>query len=132
MTTFDTNVVVRLIIEDDPDQSRSAEQAWRTALADGGVFLPKVVIIETCWVLRRAYRFDAATIATTLRRLLDVEGVDAEDEAEIRRALDRYADGSADFSDYVVLESARSAGRLPVQTFDQRFAREDDVVVVDQ
>jgi len=44
--TFDTNIVVRLIVVDDEDQSRQAEAAWRSALADNGVFLPKVVLVE--------------------------------------------------------------------------------------
>ena len=47
MEAFDTNVVVRLIVEDDEDQSRQAETAWRSALADHGVFLSKIVLVET-------------------------------------------------------------------------------------
>jgi predicted nucleic-acid-binding protein len=63
--TSDTNVVVRLAVHDDEIQSRDAEIAWRRALATGGVFLPKVVLVETAWVLRAAYRFDNSTVATT-------------------------------------------------------------------
>ena len=124
MTTFDTNVVVRMIVEDDPVQSRQAIKAWRDAL-DGGarVFLSKVVLIETSWVLRSAYGFDKTTVAETLRRLLDVEQVEVEAEVEIRNALELYDNGPADFSDYVILESARAAGSLPVKTFDRRLAK---------
>ena len=90
METFDTNVVVRLLVEDDADQTRRAEQLWRSALADGGVFLPAVVIIETGWVLRSAYRFDRATIVGALRRLLALEGVSVEGADEWHEALARY------------------------------------------
>lgn len=130
MATFDTNVVVRLIVEDDEDQSRQAEQVWRAALTDSSVFLPKVVLVETAWVLRTAYRFDSSTVAKTLRRLLDVEGVEIEDEVVVRRALALFEQGGADFSDYVILESARKASALPVRTFDQRFAKESDVEIL--
>lgn len=125
--TFDTNIVVRLIVEDDEDQSRRAEIAWRSALAGEGVFLPKVVLVEAAWVLRTAYRFDSATVAKTLCRLLDVDGVKIEDEIEVRQALTFFEEGAADFSDYVILETANQARALPVRTFDRRFAREDDV-----
>ncbi len=87
MATLDTNVVVRLVVEDDPEQSRLAEAAWRSALEEDGAFLSKVVLVETSWVLRTAYRFDAQTIASTLTRLLSVDGVKIEDEDEVRRAL---------------------------------------------
>lgn len=132
MPTFDTNVVVRIVVEDDEVQGRQAVEAWRAALADGGVFLPKVVVVETAWVLRSAYRFDGPAIAATLRRLLDVAGVDVEDEEEVRQALSQFEPGHADLSDYLILESARQAKALPVRTFDRRFARESDVQIISE
>lgn len=131
MKAFDTNVVVRIVVEDDEAQGRLAEAAWRDALAKGGIFLPKVVVVETAWVLRSSYRFDSAAVASTLRRLLNVEGVNAEDESEVREALARFEQGNADLSDYLILESAREADALPVRTFDRRFSREDGVEIVD-
>ncbi len=107
------------------------DTAWRAALADNGVFLPKVVLVETAWVLRTAYRFNGPTVVQTLRRLLDVEGVSIEDEVEVRQALTLFEQGSADFSDYVILESARHGNALPVKTFDRRFAQEDDVEILE-
>ncbi len=53
-----------------------------------------------------------------------------ENEPTILRALDLFERGTADFSDYVILESSREARALPVLTFDQRFAREADVQLV--
>ena len=50
-----------------------------------------------------------------------------EDESLVLAALDAYARGIADFSDYLILETARCASALPVHTFDRRFAREPGV-----
>ncbi len=58
---------------------------------------------------------------------MSVDGVTIEDEAEVRRALALYEEGDADFSDFVILESARQAGALPVRTFDRRFGRASGV-----
>ena len=89
-----------------------------------------MVLVEVTWVVRVSYGFDRATIAQTVRRLIDIDGVVAEDEPTVRRALDRYERGSAEFADYVILESSREASALPVLTFDERFAREADAQLV--
>jgi len=44
--TLDINVVVRVLIGDDPDQTPLAERAFLDAIAAGGVFLPDVVLAE--------------------------------------------------------------------------------------
>jgi predicted nucleic-acid-binding protein len=46
MTSFDTNVAVRLLVEDDPAQCERAERAFRQAVAEGGVFFSAVVLVE--------------------------------------------------------------------------------------
>jgi predicted nucleic-acid-binding protein len=90
MATFDTNVVVRIIVKDDPEQCLLAEGVWRSAIESGGVFLPKIVIVEVAWVPRSAYRYDRLAVAGALRGLTEVEGVRVEDEDEIRRASGSY------------------------------------------
>ena len=123
METFDTNVLVRLLVRDDEDQCRRAEAAWRAAIAAGGVLLPTVVLVELAWVLKSAYRFDRSTVAAALGRLADSAGVTLEDEPVARLALAAFAQGPADLSDYVILEVARTRNALPLQTFDERLAR---------
>lgn len=119
---FDTNVVVRLLVQDDEDQCRRAEHAWRGAVARGGAWLATVVLVELGWVLRVAYRFDRETIAGALRRLVGSEGVFVEDPAAIRWALDAFASGPADFADLVILHAAQLANAMPLHTFDGRLA----------
>ncbi len=130
MTSFDTNVAVRLLVEDDPAQCERAERAFRSALAQGGVFFSVVVLVEVAWVLRVACKQDRVTIAAALRKLVGTEGVTIEHDAIVRRAILEYEAGSADFSDYVIRESSREAAALPVLTFDERFARGPDVELV--
>jgi predicted nucleic acid-binding protein len=47
----------------------------------------------------------------------------AEDEAATLRALAAFETGPADFSDYLILDTARHADALPLWTFDERLAR---------
>ena len=91
-------------------------------LQAGGAWISTVVLAEVSWVLRAAYRFDRATIAEALRRLLISEGVWTESAAAVLRALDSFEAGPADFADYLILETARSVDALPLNTFDERLA----------
>lgn len=131
METFDTNVLVRLLVEDDPQQSAAALICWRTALAGDGAYLPKVVLAETIWVLARAYRFKRTAILDVVGALLRSRGLKVEDEQAVSAALAAFAEGAADFSDYLILEGARTNGALPVRTFDRRFARHADTALVE-
>jgi predicted nucleic-acid-binding protein len=130
MVTFDTNVVLRVVIRDDPAQCARAEQAWRQALGGGGVFLTTTVLVEIAWVLRAAFNLDRTTIGAKLQELIDTRGVTVENESGVRSAVERYQRGPADFSDWIIFESARSANALPVLTFDGRFASGDGIEIV--
>ena len=52
MRTLDTNVIVRLLVGDDPQQTPIAERAFLAAVACGGVYLPDVLLAEVALVLR--------------------------------------------------------------------------------
>ena len=130
MTTFDTNVIVRVLVEDDPLQSALALRHWQQALAADGVFVPKIVLIEVIWVLSRAYRFARAQIADVVSLMLRTEGVSVEDAPQAHAALFAYKHGNADLSDYLILETARKFAALPVHTFDRRFSAHTDVALI--
>jgi predicted nucleic-acid-binding protein len=84
---FDTNVVVRLLVREDEEQYQRAERVLRRVTAGPGAWLSSVVLAEVAWVLRGAYKFDRATIAAALHRLIAIDGVHVEDGATTRLAL---------------------------------------------
>ena len=127
MQTFDTNVLVRLVLGDDPGQAALAVRYWSDALRGGGIFLPVVVLVELVWVLDQVARLDRPRIHSELVRLTNLEGVAVENTAIVGAAVGLYAASSADFADCVILESARVAQALPVHSFDRRFARSEGV-----
>lgn len=130
METFDTNVIVRILVEDDPLQSKIALKTWQLALETSGVYLPKLVLAEVNWVLRVSYGFNRKEIVGVVDALLRTEGLEIEDKPCVLAALDAYSNGNADFSDYLILELARNAKALPLQTFDRRFAQHPDVILL--
>ena len=76
--TFDTNMVVRLLIGDDPQQTPIAEKAFLDAIASGGVYLPDVVLAEVAWVLR-GYNLERTIRYQLLERLVRTRGVVVDD-----------------------------------------------------
>ncbi|MEI7894300.1 MAG: hypothetical protein WCI05_14495 [Myxococcales bacterium] len=74
MKSFDTNVAVRLVVEDDPAQCDRAAGAFRQAIATEGVFFSATVLVEVAWVLRVACKQDRASIAAALCRLVSTSG----------------------------------------------------------
>lgn len=94
MIAIDTNVVVRYLTGDHPEQSPRAR-----ALVDSRpVFLPVTVLLETEWVLRSAYGYAVKDIVAALRAFGGLPGVTVEDAALVAEALDR-ADNGMDFAD---------------------------------
>ena len=92
MKSFDTNVAVRLLIEDDPAQCERAERAFRQAVAEGGAFFSATVLVELAWVLRVACKQDRAAIAAAL--LLPPAGAMAADLVSYRDLLARPHDAA--------------------------------------
>ena len=130
MKTLDTNVVVRLLIGDDPQQTPIAEQSFLSAIATGGVYLPDVVLAEVAWVLR-GYDLDRATRYQLLERLVRTRGVVVEDIDAVIDALEQFRAGG-DLADQLILARATAAGALPVLSFDRRFSASKGVELLSQ
>lgn len=116
MRAIDTNVVVRFLTADDPQQAKAA----RTVIKAGDVFIATTVILEAEWVLRAGYGFSAEEIAVGLRGFGGLEGITVEEPAEVAQALD-WLSGGMDFAD--ALHLARSAQCSAFLTFDRKLAK---------
>lgn len=126
MRAIDTDIVVRFVTNDDPDQSARA----RELVLAGSLFLPVTVLLETEWVLRSSYRLDNARVVAALRRFVGLPGLKVQHAAEVGRALDHAASGmdladafhialSVDCADFVSFDRllarrASASGALPV------------------
>lgn len=119
MRAVDTNVLVRLLTRDDARQAAQADEFVAT-----GAWVSQLVLAETTWVLSSAYSLDAAKIATAVEMLLSHETLSLQDPDIIRKALEHFRrKPSLGFSDCLILEVARSAGHLPLGTFDRNLGR---------
>jgi predicted nucleic-acid-binding protein len=117
----DTNILVRIIAEDDSRQTRIARDIVET-----GVHVPLTVLLELGWTLGSRYGFGRAQLGAALSGLLDMESIHVDDEPAIRAALDLHARG-ADLADCLHLVAAR--GSAAFVTFDRRLKGDDRIGV---
>ncbi len=119
MRAVDTNLLVRLIVRDDPKQVEAAE-----AFIVGGAWVPQLVLAETIWVLDAVHERSAAQLAAAIEMLLNHAHLSVQDADVVERALAQFrARPALGFSDCLVLEIARKAGHLPLGTFDRGLSR---------
>ena len=131
MIALDTNVLVRYLVRDIPEQAEAAQDLLqRLTLEDPG-FVSREVAIETAWVLERSYRFTREQIADILEELTAVESLVFEVGDDVRRAVLYFRQGGPDFADLMILAAAERAGANPLYTFDQRFARSTNAVLIE-
>ena len=116
MTAVDTNVLVRLLAEDDLRQTKAAKLIF----SSGPVWIAKTVLLETSWVLSRAYEFGEPAIREAFTRLLGLKNVNVEDDVSVLAAL-AFMEQGLDFADAMHLAS-RPPGAAFV-SFDQAFIR---------
>ncbi len=114
MISIDTNVIVRFLTEDDPEQFQKSVQIF----SNQDIFIPNTVILETEWVLRYAYRFSRFQILDAFRKIFGLPNVYFRDSLELERVMEWYKEG-LDFADAFHL--AQSLHCQKILTFDRRF-----------
>ena len=115
MKAIDTNVLLRFVAGDDPEQ-----EALAAACISEGVFVSHGVLMEAEWVLRRSYGWSRKSINAALLSLLALQEVETELPDQLQWALDRHAAG-ADWADMLHLVAARRQSGFA--TFDRKLAR---------
>jgi predicted nucleic-acid-binding protein len=124
MIGLDTNVLVRYLTQDDPDQAARATQVVERELTEEAPgFIGVVVLVETAWVLQRLYRASAEEIRETVTDLLGSRAIVVENRDVVARALAILKQDSCGFADAIIAASALNAGCSKVISFDHGAVR---------
>ena len=124
MIGLDTNILVRYLTQDDPVQSAKAAEILERRLSPRNIgFISIVVMVETVWVLDRAYHLTSQQIAATVERLLQVEVFTIENEQQVFTAMLALKHGRGSFADALIAELGARAGCSRTLTFDRKAAR---------
>ena len=69
MIALDTNMLVRALVADHPEQVAVVRQL----IAGNSVFVPRTVLLETEWVLRARYKRTPPELLNFFRALLETD-----------------------------------------------------------
>lgn len=122
MIGIDTNVLLRLLLDDEPAQAARIE-AWLAGLpqTSGQVHIADVVLAEATWVLASAYQQPKAKLLTALQALLDEPMFNFEDRQSLTAAVLAFKSASCGFSDCLIVAKNAALGCAATVTFDKRM-----------
>jgi len=123
LINLDTNVLLRLLVADDPAQTRKAHAlvAMLTPRRPGYVSL--VVLAETMGVLGRFYKQSRPQLAGYLELLLDTAELQLEQPGVVRNTLSVFRASTAGFIDCLIQQVGVAANCEYTVTFDQAAAK---------
>ncbi len=124
MLGIDTNVVVRLLISDDVEQTRRARRLVDQSISRSEPILISLpVLVETEWVLRSHYGLTKDAILGVFRAALEARELSFEEESAVEEALFHWEDNSCGFADCLITAHNRHLGCRATATFDVKAAR---------
>ncbi len=115
MIAFDTNLLVRAIVADHPEQVAGVQKL----IEQDTIFISRTVLLEAEWVLRARYQKSRSDLLAFFSALLETDNTVIEDSEAISHALEWYRLG-ADFADALHLAVCNSA---VLHTFDRDFCK---------
>jgi len=124
MIGLDTNILVRYLAQDDPVQSPKAREIIERRLTEENPgFVSVVAMVETVWVLDRAYGLAPHEIAAAVEYMLQADVLVVENEQEVFTAMVALKMGPGSFADALIAELSSSAGCVRTLTFDHKALR---------
>ena len=123
MIGLDTNVLLRALLDDDPEQSLTARKLLQGLEPGRAGFVSVPVLMEFFWVLRTRYGLPRTRLVAVLHSLLETEHLEFEALQTVGKALSAYHDGRADFADLVISLRNQELGAEITYTFDKVAAK---------
>ena len=131
MIGIDTNILLRLWLNDDPTQSKRIDQllAEHGGLP-GSLLVTDVVLVEAVWTLKSAFEQDKQAQLIAVRSLLEETAFAFEDREAVAQALTLFESGSCGFADCLVVAKHALRGCDFTATFDRGMRKLPGVKVL--
>lgn len=107
----DTNIIIRYLVADEPDQYAKAKDFF-DKVRNGGVraVILESVIAECIYVLTRIYKVPRDRASNSLIEILHYRGIANDDQQELIRALSLFSEQSLDIVDCLLCAKAAVTG----------------------
>jgi len=118
MIGLDTNVLLRLFVEDDAVQCERARSFVDAATSSEPCLVNPVVLAEFAWTLARSYKKRRSELARLIEGVLSMDDLDIPYRLAAQGALTAFRAGKADFPDYLLAALNAEFGCASTATFD--------------
>ena len=124
MIGLDTNVILRYLLQDDPGQTRRANQIIDKQLSpENRGFISLVAVLEIVWVMRSLLKQNPLQISAHIEHLLAAETLEVQNEQQVFDAAFALKRGTGEFEDSLIGSLNALAGCNGTLTFDKRASR---------
>lgn len=124
MIGLDTNVMLRYLLQDDPRQTRRANQVIERQLSpENRGFISLVTVLEIVWVLRSLLKQSPLEISSHIEGLLTADTLEVQNEQQVYEAAFALKRGTGEFEDALIGSLNAWAGCNSTLTFDKRASR---------
>jgi len=124
MIGIDSNILVRLIVADEPQQAAIARAFIHDHCGpDDPGYISNVVLAEVVWILGRGYKYSRDEIADAIERIMETAQLQVESSTDVASALADYRRGPAGFTDCLIGHLNRTADCTHTVTFDRKAAK---------
>ncbi|MGK6312006.1 PIN domain-containing protein [Neorhizobium sp. DT-125] len=120
---LDTNVVLRLFVDDDPVQRAAALRFGEELGRDYSAFVTLVGLLELDWALRSQYGFSRKHVTLAIGKLLHTRGLIVENHTLVVKALRLVEQNNADLADAMIACRSQEEGCQSAKTFDVKATR---------
>jgi predicted nucleic-acid-binding protein len=117
---LDTNILVRLVLQDDAKQFEQAAALLANAYAQNrSAFVSLIALTELAWVLQSSAKIKKQKIADEIEAFLDAEDILVEQSDLVRKALVSYRSLKIDFADALIAAVNVKHGCTRTVSFDK-------------
>jgi predicted nucleic-acid-binding protein len=126
MKALDTNVLVRFLTGDDPEQAKKVFNLLTSAEKENSrLFIPVAVILETIWVLESAYEIPRDKIVEAISDILLLPILEFEQHNAIQKLAVKARKVNTDLADLLIGIVSIECGCDKVLTFDKKASRSE-------
>lgn len=123
MIGLDTNVLIRYLVQDHPEQAKRANYCIEKWIQEGEtLWICQVTLCEIYWVLEGCYKLSKTELVEVLSKLLQTRQIQIEHEDVAWQALRDYQQSKAGFSDCVIGRQNAYHECSSTYTFDKDVA----------
>jgi len=119
ITVVDTNVVIRLLVDDHPQLSSKAKELFNSAQnGNTTIYIDEVIVAEIIWLMLSFYKKEKQVIISLLEKLLSQKWIVNPRKEILQKALAFYASHNVSFVDCWAMMIAKNK-KYAFVTFDK-------------